>query len=89
MGCVGDGLVTVELSSCSDVVIEDPEPAPDTLYCKQLTTSKQRLLYSHLTELNSLVETGDILRQRKLGWRTNLWRITRPLCRQAGFCLLV
>ena len=32
MSCVGDGLVTVELSSCSDVIIEDPEPAPDTLY---------------------------------------------------------
>ena len=33
MGCVGDGLVTVELPSSSDVVIENPEPGPDTLQC--------------------------------------------------------
>ena len=31
MGCVGDGLVTVERPSSSDVVIENPEPGPDTL----------------------------------------------------------
>ena len=31
MSCVGDALVTVELSSCSDVVIQDPVLGPQSL----------------------------------------------------------
>ena len=62
MGGVGDGLVTVEPSGSSDVVIEDPVIVPRTLQI----TWKQSSVYWDFRDRDEIVEPYD--RDNNLTW---------------------
>ena len=59
MSCVGDGLVTVEPSGSSDVVIEDPVIVPRTL---QITWKQSYERENNVTWLNFI----SLLKQETL-----------------------
>ena len=63
MSGVGDGLVTVKLTSSSDVVIEHPVLGPHTLRTKWAIRFMQNRLY--LAKLYVFVVTNDFTRTSK------------------------